>query len=79
MTDKPENPPAFPHWCEASDMRDAMQRFDGMTLRDYFAAAALQQGHVLAVEEGTLIDKRAEVIARQAYVFADEMLKARQA
>jgi hypothetical protein len=53
--------PAFPHITE--DVRD------GMTLRDYFAAKAMQ-----ALAQGNYFD----AIARQAYTMADAMLKARE-
>ena len=48
------------------------QHNDGMTLRDYFAAAALQ---------GNLIEPTAsnDDVAKWAYSLADAMLKAREA
>jgi hypothetical protein len=58
------NPPAFPiHW-ENHD--------EGMTLRDYFAAKAMQT---------FLLNKRASMQddAIDAYKMADAMLKAREA
>jgi len=59
------NPPAFPiHW-ENHDK--------GMTLRDYFAAKAMQ---------GMMVDVYApnfDYIAKTAYEMADAMLKAREA
>ena len=53
--------PAFPHITE--DVRD------GMTLRDYFAAKAMQ-----ALVQGNYFD----ATAKQAYEMADAMLKARE-
>ena len=49
-----------------------VQHNDGMTLRDYFAAAALQ---------GNLIEPTAnnDEVAKWAYSLADAMLKAREA
>jgi hypothetical protein len=49
-----------------------IQHNDGMTLRDYFAAAALQ---------GNLIEPTAnnEEVAKCAYQLADAMLRAREA
>ena len=41
---------------------------EGMSLRDYFAAAALQ----------CLLGKGFEMAAKQAYEYADAMLKARE-
>jgi hypothetical protein len=51
----------------------ASQQFAGMTLRDYFAAKALQG----FVSSGGVYD--GEFDAKRAYAFADEMLKAREA
>ena len=45
----------------------------GMTLRDYFAAKAMQGMMISAPKEAD------EVIAELAYTMADEMLKAREA
>ena len=61
--------PAFPFVCDAD--------FDygtGMTLRDYFAAKAMQGLVVDGV--GSLMD---EELADWAYRLADAMLKAREA
>lgn len=58
---------AFPiHW---------ENHHSGMTLRDYFAAKAMQ---AIAVE--TLKSSKLDVnlLAKNAYVVADEMLKARE-
>ena len=56
--------PAFPSQREHTTK-------EGMTLRDYFAAKAMQA--LLSIEGGTL-EKDAEV----AYKMADAMLKARE-
>lgn len=51
----------------------------GMTLRDYFAAKAMQ-GRLAGV--GKIPDKAEihfDVLAKQAYAYADAMLKAREA
>jgi hypothetical protein len=62
----PENPPAFPHSRLGSDA-------DGMTLRDYFAAMAMQAylGWSDASSHGEAI------IADCAYAMADAMLAER--
>ena len=58
------NPPAFPSnvWWET-----------GMTLRDYFAAKAMQ------AMIGNELDCTTDALAGRAYVVADAMLKAREA
>lgn len=70
--------PAFP--VSTSNETDGHQdgpntwQFPGMTLRDYFAAAAMQ-GMVAQPESGGW---PAEGIAKAAYQQADAMLKARE-
>ena len=53
---------------------DGMYSSEGMTLRDYFAANALQIGN--AANQPPAYDN--ETRARQAYDLADAMLKARE-
>lgn len=60
------NEPAFPHSRLGSDA-------DGMTLRDYFAAKALQG--LLACPE---VRGKVWEFVELAYEYADAMLKARQ-
>lgn len=48
---------------------------EGMTLRDYFAAKAMQSMNV----RPDYVDAPAVVIALDAYALADAMLKAREA
>ena len=50
---------------------------EGMTLRDYFAAKAMQG--MLADPTVRLIKDKASIYACSAYAMADAMLKARQA
>lgn len=50
----------------------------GMTLRDYFAAAALGPIFSTAIAAGRVVDARSTVAAT-AYLMADAMLKAREA
>lgn len=87
---QPDNPPAFP----IPDERDAngcgiVQGSSGMSLRDYFAAAALQGltagrtpddirdfGH--AVRDFGHAVRGGNPIAMAAYTLADAMLKARE-
>lgn len=64
------NPPAFPSGNEVTlgDLRS--NGHSGMTLRDYFAAKAMQELiGVLGLTDGT----------RKAYEWADAMMKAREA
>ena len=63
--------PAFPCHPEIIPHRD--HDFAGMTLRDYFAARAMQ-GFLTAEYASTY---RPEVWAKDAYEMADAMLKAR--
>lgn len=79
MTQKPDNPQAFP-----SVGRDGnwQPHCDGMTLRDYFAAAALQGENAAQNDVNFGIcteDSDFYNAAMRAYKFADAMLKAREA
>ena len=65
--------PAFPASYYTDDGQWAKR--DGMTLRDYFAAKALQGLIGTGTERGMIYDRVAEV----AYMYADAMLKAREA
>ena len=67
---KDSGEPAFPHSRLGSDA-------DGMTLRDYFAAKAMQG--LLAQSCGTALGSDPKFAAEYAYATADAMLKARQA
>lgn len=65
--------PAFPAG-ECYELKDGWRREEGMTLRDYFAAKAMQG--LLACPGGDLSASRT---ASDAYVMADAMLRARGA
>ena len=70
--------PAFPEIrIHGGDNYNAPTKvyYGGMTLRDYFAAKALQGLIGTETEGGMLYDRVAEV----AYLYADAMLKAREA
>ena len=69
---------AYEHKEWDADDREWRTHFihPGMSLRDYFAAAALQ-GMLAAVEDKSDMDPT--YVATAAYVWADKMLKARQA
>ena len=66
-----KNEPAFPamHY-------DLADNEHGMTLRDYFAAKAIQPINSQAIDYAKA---EASDMARKAYMIADAMLKARQA
>ena len=64
--------PAFPH----QDTGDTSTR-PGLSLRDYFAAKAMQG--VIAQECGTARGSDPKYAADYAYAAADAMLKAREA
>jgi hypothetical protein len=66
--------PAFPHHFQAG--RDMVHECEGMTLRDYFAAKAMQ-GYASSAD--WRIDMGPEETAFAAYKQADAMLKAREA
>ena len=61
--------PAFP-----AHHFDLAEGEHGMTLRDYFAAKAMQ-----GMLSGKLINTKTAVIAQDCYAMADAMLKAREA
>jgi len=71
--------PAFPHEYKYGD--GTANRCEGMTLRDYFAAKAMQALFAGAVTEGLTTDQDIDCdkLAMVAYTMADAMLKARQA
>ncbi len=64
---KTDGGPAFP--SRPADMES------GMTLRDYFAAKAMQG--LLAQSNGTALSSDVSIAAEYAYKTADAMLKAR--
>jgi hypothetical protein len=71
MSDK-NGGPAFPHEFKYGD--GTANRDVGMTLRDYFAAKALQ-GFIASTKNG---DCDLNTVAKSSYLMADAMLKARQ-
>ena len=66
-----KNESAFPTYHGGYAKCDA----DGMTLRDYFAAKAMQG----LVENANWRGMPEDALAKEAYKLADEMLKAREA
>jgi len=61
------NPPAFP--CHP----DTPPEYDGMTLRDYFAAKAIQA----ILTSPSWMENKPSTLAKMSYEIADAMLKAR--
>lgn len=87
---KPENPPAFARSASVDTFGDHPTHEDaqqGMTLRDYFAAAALPIAHALVVRDNNhyaehpfqLNQAKPGEVAQEAYRIADAMLRARAA
>jgi hypothetical protein len=66
--------PAFPVNQQLPEGMANLTPETGMTLRDYFAAKAMQ-----GLLAGTLKSSDTSLIARDCYAMADAMLKARQA
>lgn len=68
-TMKPSNPKAFPLEYADGDFQA------GMTLRDYFAAKAMQS---VMVGDGYRVYSTPEDLAQLSYLMADAMLKQRE-
>jgi hypothetical protein len=62
--------PAFPQ------QTNSLLSYSGMTLRDYFAAKVIQG---IVSHDPTFSQKFVDLAAKDAYVYADAMLKAREA
>ena len=79
MTERNTGGPAFPGMDYVA--QDGKKNPEGMTLRDYFAAKAMQ-GLMSRKEQGgfdfAVYEKDAMRVALWAYDLADEMLKARE-
>jgi hypothetical protein len=67
-----KNPQAFPTHPDGTLMND------GMTLRDYFAAKAMQ-ATIDAWKQRSIYPPTDDEVAKNAYEMADAMLKAREA
>lgn len=85
MSNQPKNPYAFPRPYSVDDYGDRPQSMDaqeGMSLRDYFAAFAMQAiistPRPFIIKETGKEIKEIYEIAEQAYELADAMLKASQ-
>lgn len=70
---KPNNPRAFPESCTDDGHRGNID--PGMTMRDYFAAKAMQG---LCVNNKTITIPDLDYITQTSYEIADTMLKVRE-
>ena len=72
--------PAFPHLLDSCQRANETEMHPGMTLRDYFAAAALT-GLLSELAHPDTTDSAVDwsVCAKSAYTAADAMLAARAA
>jgi hypothetical protein len=93
MDNKDSGGRAFPVLCNIKDGSDWIAR-DGMTLRDWFAGQALPQavedygtpgirgranhGKRITPYSAEAVGTREQIIARQAYIYADAMIEARK-
>lgn len=80
MSEKDNGGPAFPVQEAFDERRGEVTRYasDGMTMRDYFAAKAMQAIGNAAVNDCIDIAQAAEAVAKQSYFMADAMLRARE-
>lgn len=69
--------PAFPIPLNPGESYQGHHIADGMTLRDYFAAKAMQ-GIISAMDSAQYNYTGADKVAEDAYAFADAMLKERE-
>ena len=77
MTERDTGGPAFP---DGSTNPWGVPEKGGMTLRDYFAAKAMQSLFAGAISDAFTLDQdiNCDMAARIAYTMADAMLKARE-
>ena len=74
------NPPAFPTGFITDDKGKIIGGSNGMTLRDYFAAKAMQATiNAWDSQGGDRAACIASIIAEESYELADAMLKEREA
>ena len=69
MSDTKTGGPAFPFWSDSNGLAG----YQGMTLRDYFAAKAMQSLIVVYHDDKNIVDEYAQC----AFEIADAMMKAR--
>ena len=66
--------PAFPGFVQNQMNGHVVDEMSGMTLRDYFAAKAMQG---IAANQRWNVTKQIDNCAREAYAIADAMIKER--
>lgn len=71
-----KNPRAFPLYI-ARDQAANEEVNEGMSLRDYFAAAALPQRLTPSWDAG-FVERDIKIVAEECYAIADAMLAERQ-
>lgn len=76
MNNKPENPHAFAF--AHSNFNDEWVTSQGMTLRDYFAAKAMQSFLTITAEQEMDEQAAYKAVATMSYRIADAMLAARE-
>ena len=78
-----DNPPAFPNSGATIPSSLDYQDFQGMTLRDYFAAKALQamlsspEFLVVVTADQAIGNNAKERVSNVSFAYADAMMKAR--
>ena len=81
--DIPAFPGEQPYFAIPDDLADQVKRIrtrtNGMTLRDYFAAKAMQGIISASGDNNGHVDYHEDWVAKNAYKMADAMLKAREA
>ncbi|EML6314496.1 hypothetical protein [Pseudomonas aeruginosa] len=70
--------PAFPVPLNPGEPYQGHSPFDGMTLRDYFAAKAVQAWISTYGVSHPATNSTCDTVAKQAYQVADAMLEARK-
>lgn len=76
MSNQNSGGPAFPTDCERQNGPNSYH-FEGMTLRDYFAAKAMQGALSNPDLSDNMTRQAIDLIARESYAMADAMLKER--
>jgi hypothetical protein len=77
MSEKPENPSAFPSQPRGQDGLPVSEAVPGMSLRDYFAGQALASIELETHGDDDWYAQRAPRVAKRAYLLADAMLATR--